>query len=163
MSTPPDINDQFSSSDGTMVILSRNIVCLHFAYEDDRLLRYRTVIDTLERLSIFDPSLLSTTAVELLKYARDERGVNINATPLYIDASTGSILSNRPIQEDLGLRQLVSIPIPDRPYKYNEYVEVAVSSGNTQYRRILKKTDNICLKQKVPFDIFEEVKPLDEP
>lgn len=163
LSALPDINDQFSSSDGTMVILSRNIVCLHFAYEDDRLLRYRTVIDTLERLSIFDPSLLSTTAVELLKYARDERSVNINANPLYIDASTGSILSNRPIQEDLGLRQLVSIPIPDRPYKYNEYVEVAVSSGNTQYRRILKKTDNICLKQKVPFAIFEEVKPLDEP
>ena len=105
-----------------------------------------------------------TTAVELLKYARDERGVNINATPLYIDASTGSILSNRPIQEDLGLRQLVSIPIPDRPYKYNEYVEVAVSSGNTQYRRILKKKlTTYVWSKKVPFDIFEEVKPLDEP
>ena len=163
LSTPPEINDQFSSSDGTMVTLSRNIVCLHFAYEDDRLLRYRTVIDTLERLSMFDPSLLSTTAVELLKYARDERSVNINATPLYIDASTGSILSNRPIQEDLGPRQLISIPIPDHPYKYDEYVEVAVSSGNTQYRRILKKTDSICLRQKVPFAIFKEVKPSDEP
>ena len=163
LSTPPDINDKFLSSDGTMVTLLRDIVCLHFAYEDDRLLRYRTVIDTLERLSIFDSSLLSTTAVELLEYARDERSVNINATPLYIDTSTGSILLNRPIQEPLGLRQIVSIPIPDRPYKYDEYVEIPVSSGNTQYRRILKKTDNICLRQKVPFAIFEEVKPSDEP
>lgn len=163
LSNPPDINDKFSSSDGTMVTLSRNIVCLHFAYEDDRLLRYRTVIDTLERLSIFDSSLLSTTAVKLLEYARDEQSVNINATPLYIDTSTGNILSNRPIQEDFGLHQRISIPIPDRPYKYDEYVEVAVPSGNTQYRRILKKTDNICLRQKVPFAIFEEVKPSDEP
>lgn len=161
--TPPDINDKFLSSDGTMVTLSRNIACLYFAYEDDRLLRYRTVIDTLERLSIFDPSLLSTTAVELLGYARDERSVNIDAAPLYIDTSTGNILSNRPVQEDFGSRRLVSIPIPGRPYKYDEYVEVAVSSGTTQYKRTLKKTDNICLRQEVPFAIFEEVKPSDEP
>lgn len=163
LSNPPDISEKFLSSDGTMVTLSRNIVCLYFAYEDDRLLRYRTVIDTLERLSIFDPSLLSTTAVELLEYARDERSVNINAAPLYIDTSTGNILSNRPVQEDLDLRQLDPIQIPDCPYKYDEYVEVAVSSGNTQYKRTLKKTDKICLRQKVPFAIFEEVKPSDEP
>lgn len=163
LSNLPAINDQFSSSDGTMVILSRNVVCLHFTYEDDRLLQYRTVIDTLERLSIFDSSLLSTTAVKFLKYARDERSVNINADPLYIDASTGNILSNRPIQEGPHPRRLFSIPIPDYPYKYDEYVEVTVSSGNTQYRRILKKTDNICLRQKVPFTIFEEVRPSDEP
>lgn len=163
LSNLPDINDKFSSSDGTMVTLSRNIACLHFAYEDDRLLRYRTVIDTLEQLSLFDSSLLSKSAVELLEYARDERSVNTNASPLYIDTATGNILSNRPIQEDLDSRQIISIPTPDRPYKYDEYVEVAVSSGNTQYRRILKKTDNICFRQKVPFAIFEEVKPSNEP
>ena len=163
LSNIPAINDHFSSTDGTMVILSRNIVYLHFAYEDDRLLRYRTVIDTLERLSIFDSALLSTTAAELVQYARDERSVNINAEPLYIDGATGNIIANRPFQDELDTRKLVSIPIPDYPYNYDEYIEVAVSSGNTQYRRILKKADSICLRQKVPFTIFEEVRPSDEP
>lgn len=159
----PPVSEQFSSSDGTMIILSRGIVCLHFYYEDSRLLRYRTVIDTLEKLSIFDSTLLSQTADELLSFVRDERMVNASTTLLFIDASTGNILLEQPEQEDLGQRSMVSVPIPDQPYKYDEFVEISVPSGTTQYRRILKRTDRTRLNQKVPFSIFEEVRLHYEP
>lgn len=163
LSHMPEINEEFSLTDGTMVMLHRNIACLHFTYEDDRLLRYRTVIYTLERLSIFDPALLSAAATELLKYATDERNVNLNIGPLYVDLSTGDVLSNQPIQNEFDQWKLASIQTPDCPYHFEEYVEVAAPSGNTQYKRILKKTDSICLRQKVPFAIFEEVRASDEP
>lgn len=153
----PPLTKHFNSSDKMIVNISREIKTIYFSYEDIRLERYRMVISILEKLKVFDQSLLSDTALKLIEYAKKEKLVNSKSSPLYVDAATGTCLLEVPVQEELGQRKMPEIKLPSKSITPEEYVEYMFSTESVKYKQKQEKIESKRIVQKIPFSLFKEV------
>lgn len=152
----PALYQQFSNHGDTMLILERELLKYEFTYTDDRLLYYRTVLDTLEKLHLFDSTLLSDRAHILLQWKKNERMVNTGTAPLLFDGATGTQLEDFPPETQINSRNIPKLHLPSQECSYDDYVNILTDSGTVSYKRNLKCVNKKCFQQLIPFRCFEE-------
>lgn len=161
----PALCKQSTNSGDTMLILERELLKYEFTYTDDRLLRYRSVLDTLEKLHQFDSTLLSDAADTLLQWAKNEQIVNATTKPLIFDTATGTPLEEYPPAPPINTRNIPYIPklhIPPRECSYSDYINISSNSGAVLYKRNFKSEERSLFQQMIPFTCFEEDLSWDE-
>ena len=151
----PSFTEEYPINDETMIVLKRCVQCLYFHYNDNRLIEHRNVLSTLDLLYKYDSSLLSERSLQLLEIAKEEKITNLNAVPIYYDASTGLELSDPPYLKPVEDSKLIHIHLPTISYKN---LDSQVIINDIEYQRTFTQAETEYILQKVPFSIFKEVK-----